>query len=208
MVLTATSTVGTYRDAMAGVGQLGRRLRRLPLLAWVGALAIVLVGLTATLGGFAEAPDHGRPVGPGEEILLTRWRVHIDRATLIDETYDGQQPDPRIRLEVRLEFTGEQTECCLTDGVLEVRYAGRTQDNVIDDYGEPRSILGFDPGVVASHVLLFQLEPVELPAPVPDRVAVVVRDERPSRSPIWTGWQVSHAVASVDLPCPDERRRR
>lgn len=184
------------------------RLRRLPLLVWVAALVTVLVGLTAALGGLGSAPDRGWPVAPGEEILLTRWRIHVDRAALVDESYAGQQRDPRIRVELRIEFIADETECCLTDRMLEVRYAGRTSVHPLDDYRDPRSILHFDPDVVAAHVLLFRIEPVDLPTPVPDRVEVVVRDERRTSSPIWSEWVAGYAAASVDLPCPDERRRR
>ena len=49
---------------------------------------------------------------------------------------------------------------------------------------------------------------VLLPTTPPDRVEVVVRDERPSRSLILTDWALAGAVASVDLPCNDERARR
>ena len=191
---------------MTDIKRLAAALRRLPLLVWVAALVIVMVGLTAAVGGFAPAPDRGRPVEAGEEILLHRWRVHVDEAQLLDDTY--QDRDPRIRLTVRMEFLGRQTECCLSDGMLEVRYAGHTSDDPLDVYTEPRSILGFDPDVPTTHLFDFRLLTSDLPAVPPGSVQVVVRDERPNRSPLWKSWVVSHAVASVEVPCPDERRRR
>ena len=190
---------------MTDLERMAAALRRLPLLVWVGALVIVLGGLTAALGGFASAPDRGRPVEVGEEILLHRWRVHVDEAQLLDDTYQDQ--DPRIRLTVRLEFIGRETECCLSDGMLEVRYAGHTSADPLDVYTEPRSILGFDPDVPTTRPFDFRLMTSDLPAAPPDSVQVVVRDERPNRSLLWKTWVASHAVASVEVPCPDDRRR-
>ncbi|HYI58811.1 MAG TPA: hypothetical protein VEX66_11625 [Microlunatus sp.] len=201
-------TVSSGRAPRSAVTRTAARLRRLPLLVWVGALVIVLVGLTAALGGFAPAPDRGRPVEVGEEILLHRWRVHIDGAQLLDDTYENQARDPRIRLTVRLEFVGQESECCLNDGMLEVRYAGRTADHPNVAYIEPRRTGGFDPDVPTTQHFDFYLKTEDPLATPPDSVEVVVRDERPNRSPLWKSWVVSHAVASVQVPCPDERRRR
>ena len=67
-------------------GWLAARLRRLPPLAWVIAVGVVAVGLTAALGGFAPAPDHGRPVEAGDQVLTQRWRIQVDRAALIDDS--------------------------------------------------------------------------------------------------------------------------
>jgi len=201
-------TVPDRRASRSAVTRMAAGLRRLPLLVWVGALAIVLVGLTAALGGFAPAPDKGRPVAVGEEILLHRWRVHVDGAQLLDDTYENQPRDPRIRLTVRLEFVGEETECCLNDGMLEVRYAGYTADHPNVAYVEPRRTGGFDPDVPTTQHFEFWLKTDDPLTTPPDSVEVVVRDERPSRSPLWKSWVVSHAVASVTVPCPDDRRRR
>lgn len=193
---------------MARVGRYSARLRLLPPALWVGALVVVLVGLTAAFGGFAPAPDRGRPVEAGEQILLQRWRIHVDHAVLVDHSLDGQDPAPRIQLVVRTEFTGDQTLCCLTEGLLEVRYAGRVATRVMTPSSEPRSILGFDPGVEVTRTLEFPIDPVDLPTPAPRRVEVVVRDERPSRSLILEDWVLAAAVATVEMNCPDERARR
>jgi hypothetical protein len=184
------------------------RLRRLPPAVWVAAVLVVAGGLIAALGGFAPGQDRGRAVAPGEQILLQRWHVSVERATLVDDSYPGSDPDPRLRIRLRTEFTGDKTLCCLSERMLEVRYAGQVVTRSWPADGELRSSLGFDPGVEVTRVLEFPLEPERFPAAPPDRVQVVVRDERPSRSLILTDWAVAGAVATVELPCPDERARR
>lgn len=194
---------------MSGIRRTRRGLRRLPLLVWVGALVAVLVGLTGALGGFAPALDHGRPIGAGEEITIQRWHVHVDDAVLVDDSYASNDPDPRIRVTLRLEFLGEASECCLSDRLLEVRYAGAVATNPWAVSEELRSAtLDFDPDVATTRVLEFSVSDVTVPAPAPDTVEVVVRDERPGRSPLWPIWSASTAVASVELPVTDLRRRR
>jgi hypothetical protein len=190
-----------------GVG--GRAaLRRLPVAAWLLAVALALIGTVAVFGGFAPAPDRGRPVEVGEEIALQRWRVHVDRAALVDDSYEGQERDPRIRVSLRLEFVGAETECCLSEGLFEVRYAGQAVTRTLSSPGELRSALNHDPGVDTTRSLDFPLEAEALPGALPGRVEVVVRDERPGRSLILQEWVVTHAVAAVDLRCPDQRTRR
>lgn len=194
---------------MGGIRQTASGLRRLPLLVWVGASAVVLIGLTGAFGGFAPALDHGRVARPGEEILLQRWHVHVDDAALVDDSLEGQEPDPRIRLTVRLEFLGTESECCLTDGMLEARYAGVVTDGPWAVYEELRSSnQDFDPDVPTTRVLDFPLDGPDVPPSAPETVDVVVRDERPSSSPLWATWIPSAAVATVELPVSDLRRRR
>ena len=175
---------------------------------WVLAVLVVVTGLIGAFGGFAPSQDRGRVVPPGEQVLLQRWRVHVDRAALVDDSYPGSDPSPRLRIAVRTEFTGDETLCCLSERMLEVRYAGQVVTRNWPADGELRASLGFDPGVETSRTLEFPLDPGGFLAAPPDRVQVVVRDERPSRSVILTDWAVAGAVATVDLPCPDERERR
>ncbi len=183
-------------------------LRRLPPLVWVTAVAVVAIGLTAALGGFAPAPDHGRPVEAGERVLTQRWQIRVDRAALIDDSYPGQDPDPRIRVWLRTRYTGDESLCCLTERMIEVRYAGQSLTRIWASPLDPRSTLGYDPDVEVARVLEFPLEHDVLPTTLPDRVEVVIRDERPSRSLILTDWVVAPALAEVDLACPDERSQR
>ena len=193
---------------MISRGTAAARLRRLPPLVWVVAVALVATGLVSALGGFAPASDRGRPVAPGDEILTQRWRLHIDAAALVDDTPANADPDPVIRVRLRTEFTGPKTLCCLSERMLEVRFGGQvvTRTRTADE--DSRSTLGYDPEVMVARVLEFPLESSTLPDPLPDRVEVIVRDERRSRSLILDDWRVTHAVAGVDLPCPDDRERR
>lgn len=184
------------------------RLRRLPPVVLVLAVLLVVSGLVAVLGGFAPGQDRGRDATPGEQILLQRWRVHVDRAALVDDSYAGSEPRPRVRIRLRLEFIGHETICCLAERMVEVRYAGQVVTQNWPADGELRSSLGFDPGVEVTVAADFPLAFEGLPATPPDRVEVVVRDERPSRSLILTDWAASDAAATVVLSCPDERVRR
>lgn len=184
------------------------RLRRLPPLVWVLAVLLLLSALVAAFGGFAPGQDRGRAVAPGEQILLQRWHLSVDHAALVDDSYAGSDPSPRLRIRLRTEFLGDETLCCLSERMVEVRYAGQAVTRSWPADGELRSSLGFDPGVEVTRTLEFPLEPGGFLAAPPDRVQVVVRDERPSRSLILTEWAVTGAVATVDLPCPDERERR
>jgi hypothetical protein len=181
------------------------RLQRLPPLVWVLTVAVVVTGLVAALGGFAPARDVGRPAVAGEQILTSRWRIQVDRAALVD--VGAGDPEPRIRVWLRTEFDGDDTLCCLLEGMFEVRYAGQALTRIWSSEEDPRSLLGFDPQVRVSRVLDFPLDgPV--PDTVPDEVEVVIRDERPPRSLILTDWELGSAVAGVVLACPDERVAR
>jgi hypothetical protein len=193
---------------MTGTSRVTGTLRRLHPLLWVLAAAVVATGLVSALGGFAPASDRGRPVAPGDQILTQRWRLHIDAASLVDDSPPNADPDPVIRVRLRTEFTGTETLCCLSERMLEVRFGGRvvTRTQTADE--DARSTLGYDPGVMVARVLEFPLESGALPDPLPDRVEIIVRDERRSRSLILDDWRVTHAVAGVDLPCPDDRERR
>lgn len=182
------------------------RLRRLPPVFWVLSVAVVVTGLIAALGGFASAPDSGRPAVADEQILTTRWRIQVDRAALVDVGVGD--PESRIRVWMRTEFVGDETLCCLTDGMLEVRYAGQTLTRIWSSEEDPRSLLGFDPGVQVDRVLDFPLEEGRAPAAPPPEVVLVIRGERPSRSVILTDWELGSAVADVVLACPDERTGR
>ena len=193
---------------MTGTSRVAGPLRRLPPVLWVLAVAVVAAGLVSALGGFAPASDRGRSVAPGDQILTHRWRLHIDDAALVDDSPSNADPDPVIRVRLRTEFTGTKTLCCLSERMLEVRFGGQvvTRTRTADE--DVRSTLGYDPGVLVARVLEFPLESDALPDPLPDRVEVIVRDERPSRSLILDDWRVTHAVAGVDLPCADDRARR
>jgi hypothetical protein len=193
---------------MTGTSRVAGPLRRLPPVLWVLAVAVVAAGLVSALGGFAPASDRGRSVAPGDQILTQRWRLHIDDAALVDDSPPNADPDPAIRVRVRTEFTGTKTLCCLSERMLGVRFGGQvvTRTRTADE--DVRSTLGYDPGVLVARVLEFPLESDALPDPLPDRVEVIVRDERPSRSLILDDWRVTHAVAGVDLPCADDRARR
>lgn len=193
---------------MTSAGGPVARLRRLPSVVWLVAVLVVVTGLVAASGGFAPGRDRGRPTAAGEQILLQRWRVHVDRAALVDDSYPGSDPSPRLQVRLRTEFTGDETLCCLSERMIEVRYAGQTVTRHWSAPGELRTSLGFDPGVEVARTVEFPLESDGLPANPPERVEVVVRDERPSRSLILTDWAVAGAAAVVDLPCPDERVRR
>ena len=191
---------------MTGTSRVTGALRRLRPLVWVLTVAVVVTGLLSALGGFAPASDRGRPVAPGDQILTHRWRLHIDDAALVDDSPPNADPDPVIRVRLRTEFTGTETLCCLSERMLEVRFGGQvvTRTRTADE--DVRSNLGYDPGVMVGRILEFPLD--ALPDPLPDRVEVIVRDERPSRGLILDDWRVTHAVAGVDLPCPDDRERR
>lgn len=193
---------------MTSRGTAAARLRGLPPVVWVVAALIVVTGLVAAFGGFSPDQDRGRPVAAGEQILLQRWRLQVDRAALVDDSYPGSDPAPRLQIRLRTEFTGHETLCCLSERMIEVRYAGQTVTRNWPAAGELRSGLGFDPGVEVARTVEFPLEPGALPTELPERVEVVVRDERPSRSLFLTDWAVAGAAATVDLPCPDERARR
>ena len=181
------------------------RLRRLPPLVWVLTVAAVVTGLVAALGGFAPARDVGRPAVAGEQILTSRWLIQVDRAALVD--VGAGDPEPRIRVWLRTEFDGDETLCCLLDGMLEVRYAGQALTRIWSSEEDPRSLLGFDPQVQVSRVLDFPLDQ-PVPGSPPDEVEVLIRDERPPRSLILTDWELGSAVAGVVLACPDERAAR
>jgi hypothetical protein len=172
------------------------------------AVGTVTVGLVAALGGFAPALDRGRLVGPGEQILTQRWQIHVDSARLLDDTPEPNEPKPVVEVRLRMEFTGEKTVCCLAERMLEVRYAGQAVTTMWASYEDPRSSGGHDPLVESSRVLEFPLDAARLPRDLPAGVQVVVRDERPPRSLILEEWGVAGAVATVALPCPDERTRR
>lgn len=193
---------------MTSGGSPAARLRRLPPAVWVGAVLVVVTGLVAAFGGFAPGLDRGPVVAPGEQILLQRWRVHVDRAALVDDSYVGSEPRPRVRIRLRLEFIGHETICCQSERMIEVRYAGQAVTQNWPADGELRSSLGFDPGVEVTVAADFPLAFEGFPATPPDRVEVVVRDERRSRSLILTEWVASDAAATVVLSCPDERVRR
>ena len=193
---------------MSGFRRTTARLRRLPLLVWAGALVVVLIGLTAALGGFAPALDHGRPVAAGERITLQRRHLQIDDAVLVDDNYEGENPDPRIWLTVQVEFLGQESTCCMSDGLIEVRYAGAVADHASGVYGELRSpTLDFDPDVPTTRMLEFSVSDVAVPTPAPETVEVVVRDERPG-TVLWPIWSAGSAVATVELPVTDLRGRR
>lgn len=192
---------------MTSVGGPRARLRRLPPVVWVLAVAVVVTGLVAALGGFAPAQDVGRTVAAGEQVQTSRWRIQVERAALV--AVGTSEPEPRVRVWLRTEFTGDETLCCLLDGMLEVRYAGRALTRVWSVSEEdPRSLLGFDPLVEVDRVLDFPLEDVALPGDPPSEVEVVIRDERPTRSLLSDDWELGPAVADVVLACPDERTAR
>ena len=191
---------------MTGTSRVTGPLRRLPPLVWVLAVVVVVTGLVSALGGFAPASDRGRPVAPGDQILTHRWQLHIDQAALVDDSPPNGDPDPVIRVRLRTEFTGTKTLCCLSERMLEVRFGDQVVTRTRTANEDVRSTLGYDPGVMVSRVLEFPLD--ALPDPLPDSVEVIIRDERRSRSLILDDWRVTHAVAGVDLPCPDDRARR
>lgn len=130
---------------MTSRGTAAARLRGLPPLVWVVAVLIVVTGLVAACGGFAPGQDRGRPVAAGEQILLQRWRLQVDRAALVDDSYPGSDPAPRLQIRLRTEFTGHETLCCLSERMIEVRYGGQTVTRNWPAAGELRSGLGFDP---------------------------------------------------------------
>lgn len=191
---------------MTSVGGLRAWSRRLPPVVWVLAVAVVVVGLVAALGGFTPAQDVGRPTSAGEPVQTTRWRIQVDRAALVD--LGTSDPDPRVRVWLRTEFVGDETLCCLLDGMLEVRYADQVLTRIWSSPDDPRSLLGFDPSVEVSRVLDFPLDATRLPTAPPATADVVIRDERPSRSLILTDWELGAVVAGVVLECPDQRAAR
>lgn len=180
----------------------------MPPLLWVLAVATVTVGLVAALGGFAPALDRGRLVGAGEQIITQRWLVRVDHARLVDDSPEPNEPRPMVEVRLRIEFTGEETECCLADRLLEVRYAGQAVTTTWSSVEDPRSSIGYDPRVEVARVFEFPLDHRSLPATPPTGVEVVVRDERRSRSLIIDNWVATTATATARLPCPDERVRR
>ena len=127
---------------MTSAGGPVARLRRLPSVVWLVAVLVVVTGLVAASGGFAPGRDRGRPTAAGEQILLQRWRVHVDRAALVDDSYPGSDPSPRLRVRLRTEFTGDETLCCLSERMIEVRYAGQTVTRHWSAPGELRTIPG------------------------------------------------------------------
>lgn len=191
---------------MTSVGGPRARSRRLPPVTWVLAVAAVVVGLVAALGGFAPARDVGRPTPAGEQVQTSRWRIQVDRAALVD--LGTSDPEPRIRVWLRTEFLGDETLCCLLDGMLEVRYADQVITRIWSAPDDPRSLLNFDPAVEVARVLDFPLDGTRMPTAPPGTVELVIRDERPSRSLILTDWELGSAVAGVLLACPDERAAR
>ncbi len=179
------------------------------LLPWLITAAVVaaLVAAIGVAGGWAEAgPIRGRPVPPGTEVVLERWRVTVVAAELRDREgeFDYETPDTMV-VRLRLENRTEATMPFPATGVITVD-TGIVEPVEYDSFRSPGGgTLSLDPRT-AQDVDLTLTWPEDVDVVAPAVVVVSLSDEREdenlSGSPYW---RLTGRLAEVTLPLTDRR---
>lgn len=162
----------------------------------------LLVGLIAVAGGFRSAgADLGRTLPAGQEVALGGWRVTVLSAEYTDQSLWQTDTDPRVRVTLRLAWTGEETRVEPTSGVIALADDGVVRSEA--GLRQPTSRSGgYDPGVPQTAYL-------EWPTPHrPAQVEVLLRSEVTGQSYLFDhSWGPGRVIGHVSLPCPDRRHR-
>ena len=175
----------------------------------VGVLA-ALLGTTWLIGGFRPATATGRPMAAGEQIELHRWEIVVQSARYTDQARAGYDVEPRIRIAMRVVNRDDATQLAPNSKMITVRVGGQvlTEEQIASGGGRS---FNYDPDVPAELVYDFRW-PAEgsTDRPVPPReVTVIIRDEREAQNFVYDETLVAgDVVATIRLPCPDERKVR
>lgn len=179
---------------------------------WVILASVAAVLLVAVwgFGGFRPATATGRPVAPGEEIELNRWQLSVLSASYSDQALRGYEIDPVIRVDLRAVNLDDATQLAPTPKMITVRVDGQVLTD--DQLGTTsQRSFNYDPDVPARLVYEYSWPPEDAPGRVdpPREITVIIRDERETQNFVYDENLVAgDAVASVRLPCPDDREKK
>lgn len=185
------------------------------LTRWILPVVVValLAGVSWVAGGFGKAPREAGPAGSlGEQIVLARWTVTVERVALVNTSEDGSEHDPAFRVWATITNTGEESQAYLSDNLIDVAVSGGPEP--ADPYlrNDPRGTQ-YDPDVTRRVAYDFAWpETSKDPAPLlpaPEQVSVIVRDEALSNG-FLSGeeWGIDGVAAVIDVPVDDQRVRR
>ena len=185
------------------------------LTRWILPVVVValLAGVSWAAGGFAKAPAVAGPDGAlGEQIVLERWTITVERVALVNTDVDGYEHDPAFRVWASITHTGEESQAFLPDRLIEVVVPGGPKPARPYLRGDPRGDQ-FDPDVPRQVAYDFawpdsQEDPVPV-LPAPDDVSVIVRDEEQSDGYLsGREWGTADPAAVIKVRVDDERVER
>lgn len=169
------------------------------------AAVLVVLGIVALTGGFAEAAAGRRTALPDESVTTARWTFEVHRAELTDRTPDGYETDPVVRIQLSVTNTSQRSLFAPQRGVLVLTLPDGTRIDDLSVRSAERSGR-FDPDVPVDGF-------VEVDPPAtwpPDAIVLVtIHDEEPSGSFISDDdFSIATDATTVRVPCPDNRAPR
>lgn len=176
---------------------------------WV-VTAAVLAALALAIGvagGWAKAPDdQGPDLGPATSVDLTRWRVDVGPATLVNKAPLGYDTADTIQIPLTLTNRTDASLYQPDTGVLEIVTppGGQTdQTPTLRFSGDLPS--SFDPDIPRAAMLQL-VYPEGVRAPDVTSVTLVIRDEVESGGFLTRGdYRVGQPAGHLVLPCRDDR---